>query len=91
MSDARHMRIIVIAVDIAAHSHDKQSHLLVAVQEVAVDTVAVSILADGAGIDRAHRVLEHLIAFFQTALTRAEDALVFSREGIADPILQQRT
>ena len=87
----RQMRIVIITVHISAHPHDKQGHLLVPVQQAAVRAVAERVRAHRAGIHRPHRVLEHLVALFQAALAGAEDALVFSGEGISDSVLEQGT
>ena len=33
MSHAGNVRIVIVAVNVAAHSHDQQRHLLVAIKE----------------------------------------------------------
>ena len=78
-----------IAVQLAGDALDEQGHLLVAVEQTVMQTIAQAFLAHGAGIDRAHRVHECLQALLGRALIGEEDAFVFAGEGVAVVVLQQ--
>ena len=88
MSHAGNVRIVIVAVNVAAHSHDQQSHLLIAVKEVALCAVFDRVRVNGAGVDLLDRALKDVVALFQTALIGAENALVFSGEGVAESVLK---
>lgn len=88
MSHAGNVRIVIVAVNVAAHSHDQQSHLLIAVEEVSLCAVFDRVRVDGAGVDLLDRTLKIVVALFQTALIWAENALVFSGEGVAEAVLK---
>ena len=91
MAHPGQMRIIILPVHVSAHTHDQQSHLLIPIQQAAVGAVTESVRTHRAGIHRAHSIFEDLVAFFQTALTGAEHALILSGESIPDPVLQKGT
>ena len=84
------MREVVAPVDIAAHAHDQQRHLLVLVQQVPVGAVFYGFGVHGAGVYRAHGLFKHLIALFKRALIRAEHAFVLAHEAVAEAVLQYR-
>ena len=65
-------------------------HLLVPLFQSPALAVVERRQAHGAGIDRAHRLHELLQALLWRARPRAEHRLVFSREGIAEAVLQDR-
>ena len=88
MADAGDVRIVIFAVNVAAHAHDQQRHLFVAVEEIAFCAIFYRVGIDGAGIDLLYGALKYIVAFFQTALIGAENALVFPGEGVAEAILQ---
>ena len=89
VSHSRHMGVVVAAVAVAADPHHQQSHLLVPVQEVSLYAVFVGLLADGAGIDLAHRRLELAVALVQRPLVGAEHAVILSGKGVAEAVFQQ--
>ncbi len=74
---------------IAGHALHQQSHLFVLVQNPALLPVRQGLIADRARVDPAHRGEELLQAFRTAALHRAEHALVFAGEGVAEVVLQQ--
>ena len=88
MPHAGNVRIVVVAVNVAAHAHDQQRHLLVTIKKVALCAVFDRVRVNGAGVDLLDRALKDVVALFQTALIGAENALVFSGEGVAESVLK---
>ena len=90
MADTGDVRIVIVAVNVAAHAHDQKRHLLIAVEKVSFGAVFYSVRVDGAGVDLLYRALEYLIALLEAALIGAENALVLSGEGVAEAVLKDR-
>ena len=88
MPHAGNVRIVIVAVNVAAHSHDQQSHLLIAVKEVSLCAVFDRVRVDGAGVDLLDRTLKIVVALFQAALIWSENTLIFSGEGVAEAVLK---
>ena len=90
VADTGDVRIVIVAVNVAAHAHDQKRHLLIAVEKVSFGAVFYSVRVDGAGVDLLYRALEYLIALLEAALIGAENALVLSGEGVAEAVLKDR-
>ena len=67
----------------------EQRHEFVFLVEAVLETVDQGALVHGTRVNPPDRLLEIFVPHFRGTLVRAEDALVLSREGIAESVFQQ--
>ena len=84
------MREIEPPVNITAHAHHEQRHLLVLVEKIPVGAVFYRLGVHRAGVHRAHRLLKDLVPLFKRPLIGAEYALILADKAVAEAVLKKR-
>ena len=89
VAHAADVRVVQVTVELARDALHEERHLLVAVDEAAVQPVGEGLLAHRARVDGAHGRDELGQTLLRITLVAAEHALVLAGEGVAVRVLEQ--